>query len=91
MAEKTAWDFVKELPEDEKFEIVTINPSWIIGPVLCGRGFASEKLVIDLVNGKHPGMPKVKMGVVDVREVALAHLKAVQVEGAANQRFILSN
>lgn len=40
--------------------------------------------------GVHPGMPKIKLGVVDVREAAHAHLKAIEVEEAANQRFILS-
>ena len=34
LAEKAAWDFVDKLPEDEKIEIVTINPSFILGPVL---------------------------------------------------------
>jgi len=34
--------------------------------------------------GKNPGMPKVKMSVVDVREVALAHVKAIEVDAAAN-------
>ena len=41
LAEKAAWDYQKELPEDEKFEIVTICPSLIVGPVLCGSGFTS--------------------------------------------------
>ena len=36
LAEKAAWDYVRELPEEEKFEVVTINPSLIIGPALCG-------------------------------------------------------
>ena len=27
-----AWDFVDALPEDEKFEVVTINPSIVLGP-----------------------------------------------------------
>ena len=39
---------------------------------------------------KFPGMPKVMFNFVDVREVANAHLQALKVEEAKNQRFILS-
>lgn len=41
LAEKAAWDYLKELPEDEKFEVVTINPGFIVGPSICGPGFSS--------------------------------------------------
>lgn len=32
LAEKAAWDFVKALPQEEQFEIVTINPGLVLGP-----------------------------------------------------------
>ena len=32
LAEKAAWDFQKKLPEQERFEIVVLNPSMIVGP-----------------------------------------------------------
>jgi len=32
LAEQAAWDFQKSLPENERFELVTINPSMILGP-----------------------------------------------------------
>ena len=38
-----------------------------------------------------PGMPKMVMGIVDVREVALAHLQALKVKEANMNRFILSS
>lgn len=84
LAEKAAWQYIEELPDDEKFEVVTINPALIVGPSLCGPGFTSQKIIADLVNGKYPGLPKITMGIVDVREVAEAHLKALEVEAAAN-------
>lgn len=90
LAEKAAWDFIKELPDDEKFELATICPSFIVGPAICAKGFESERIISDVINGKHPGMPRVKMGMVDVREVADAHVKAIEVESAANQRFMLT-
>lgn len=42
------------------------------------------------MNGEFPGMPKIMMPIVDVRDVALAHLQAIKVEEAKNQRFILN-
>lgn len=43
------------------------------------------------MSGKLPGMPKIMFPIVDVREVAEAHLKALLVPEARNQRFILSS
>ena len=40
---------------------------------------------------KFPGMPKINFPIVDVRDVALAHLRAIEVEEAKNQRFILNS
>ena len=34
MAEKAAWDFVNALPQEEKFEVATINPAFVLGPNL---------------------------------------------------------
>lgn len=43
------------------------------------------------MGGAYPGMPKVQMAIVDVREVALAHLQGLKVPEAKNKRFILSS
>jgi len=57
------------------------------------RGFASGEIIHTLVDGgfNQLGIPRIHMCVVDVREVALAHMNALKIEEAANQRFILSN
>ncbi len=41
LAEKAAWDFLEALPEHEKFELVTINPSLILGPSFIQTDFTS--------------------------------------------------
>ena len=64
---------MKGLPEEEKFELAAINPSFVIGPPICGPGFESQKIIADMVTGKLPGMPLLKFHYVDVRDVALAH------------------
>ena len=39
LAERAAWDFQQSLPEEERFEIVAICPSFVVGPVLIPGGF----------------------------------------------------
>ena len=41
------------------------------------------------MDGAYPGMPVVQFPIVDVREVAFAHLQGIKVPEARNQRFIL--
>jgi nucleoside-diphosphate-sugar epimerase len=41
MAEKAAWDFQASLPEEERFEIVTICPGMVLGPNLNKANFTS--------------------------------------------------
>jgi len=74
LAEKAAWDYLHGLPESERFELVTINPVLILGPSLITGDFSSGKIIMKLLSGKFPGMPKVMMQIVDVRDVAQAHL-----------------
>lgn len=84
MAEKAAWDFIEKLPEDEKFELVTINPSLILGPTFVTADFTSGVIIEKIMSGKLPGVPKIMIPVVDVRECALAHLNGLKFEEAKN-------
>jgi nucleoside-diphosphate-sugar epimerase len=76
LAEKAAWDFLFSLPEEERFELVAINPVFILGPALVPTD-SSPTAVKMLMLGKIPFVPKVMIVVVDVRECALAHLRAL--------------
>eukprot|EP00003_Mantamonas_plastica_P026197 TRINITY_DN5279_c0_g2_i2.p1 TRINITY_DN5279_c0_g2~~TRINITY_DN5279_c0_g2_i2.p1 ORF type:complete len:368 (-),score=123.82 TRINITY_DN5279_c0_g2_i2:703-1806(-) len=83
VAEKFAWDFVKELPEEQKFELVTINPGAVLGPMLSEVFLTSSFTIISaLLDEKYPGYPALKFCLVDVRDVALAHIKAAEIEEA---------
>ena len=90
LAEKAAWDFIEKLPEDEKFEIVTLHPAFISGPHLGSSDFTSAKGIRMMMTGKMPGVPKIQMGISDVRDLAQAHINAVFAEGAKNQRIIVA-
>jgi len=85
IAERAAWDFVAT--EGRALELSVVNPAGIFGPVL-GRDFSSSiELVQRLMTGA-PGCPRLYFGVVDVRDVADLHLRAMTNPGAKGERFI---
>jgi dihydroflavonol-4-reductase len=45
LAEKCAWDFRAALPEEDKFDVITINPGMIFGPAFVGAGFSSGDII----------------------------------------------
>ena len=90
MAEKVAWNFLKELPDGEKFQMTTICPSLVVGkPLHTHAGFTSAEIVMKMFTGDFPIM-NVKFGIVRVEDVSLAHLRAITTPEAAGKRFILS-
>jgi dihydroflavonol-4-reductase len=90
MAERAAWEFLSSLPEDERFELVSINPVFILGPSLVPADTSTQAIKY-LMQGKFPFVPKVMIVVVDIRECALAHLRALTVPGAKGKRFIIGD
>jgi len=85
IAERAAWDFMAA--EGGALELSVVNPSGIFGPVL-GKDFSSSiELVKRLMNGA-PGCPQLYFGVVDVRDVADLHLRAMMDPAAKGERFI---
>lgn len=91
LAEKAAWDFWEALPEAERFELVTILPSFILGPPLRSESSTSIDFCKNVVSGAMKEIPLRGMPIVDVRDCAMSHLLAVKVAAAAGQRFISSN
>ena len=91
LAERTAWDFQKALPEDQKFEIVTINPGFVMGPPLRKESFTSGGFTKRLMEGGMAEISADHFAAVDVRDVAQAHLLGIKNPKAANKRFLLVN
>jgi nucleoside-diphosphate-sugar epimerase len=85
IAERAAWDFMAA--EGGRLELSTINPAGIFGPVLGTDSSSSIELVTRLMRGM-PGCPRVYFGVVDVRDVADLHLRAMTSAAAKGERFI---
>lgn len=90
IAERAAWDLVEELPADRKIELVTLNPGLVLGPVLGADFSTSGEVVRKLMKREMPGCPDVGWAVVDVRDVADAHVAALTAPGAAGKRFVLA-
>lgn len=90
LAERAAWDFVNALPVEERFELVVVIPGLVQGPTLITGEFSSMNYMRMLLMGVMPALPKIMFPIVDVRDVAQAHLNAIKIPEARNQRFILT-
>lgn len=90
LAEQAAWDFIHSAENTRKMEMVAINPPLILGPVPNKNVRTSIELVRTLMLRQVPGVTRIKMAVVDVRDVAAAIILAMQAPEAAGQRFLVS-
>lgn len=70
-------------------ELVTLCPSLLIGPALHDRPFVSGQMLCDFFLNKVPPT-RSKFSYIDVLDVSKAHVLAVKVPEARNQRFILN-
>ena len=89
-AEKAMWNYMDEIDESEKIEVCAINPSFVFGPSLTYDMGASNLLIRGLLVGKLPALAKIQFNVVNVVDVARAHILALKSDNAAGQRFIVS-
>jgi len=77
--------------EGAPLELVTIHPGAVLGPVL-GRDFsASIEIVKKLLEGAVTGVPRFGWPLVDVRDVADLHYRAMLAPGIAGERFLAAN
>ncbi|WP_258561862.1 NAD-dependent epimerase/dehydratase family protein [Chryseobacterium chendengshani] len=90
VAEKSAWEFMEK--EGNGLELSVINPVGIFGPVIGGITSASLDIAISgILNGSMDKTPPFTMGVVDVRDVADIHIKAMLHPAAPGERFIATS
>jgi len=86
LAERAAWDFMRE--EGGSTEFVTILPGAIKGPVLTTENLGSVQIIQRLLQGRPGRVPRIGLWVVDVRDVADLHIRAMIAPEAAGQRFL---
>jgi nucleoside-diphosphate-sugar epimerase len=91
LAEKAAYARADALDDDARYGLVTINPTLVLGPVLAkSHGRSSPALIRDLISGKFPLIPNFHFGVVDVRDVAAAHVRGLE-RADARGRYLLNS
>ena len=86
LAERAAWDFIAT--QGGRLELSVINPVGVFGPVLGPDYSASILIVQRMLDGALPGAPKLYFGVVDVRDVADLHIRAMTHPAAKGERFL---
>jgi dihydroflavonol-4-reductase len=88
LAERAAWDFINSNENKNKMELVAINPPLILGPVPNKDLPTSAEMVSTLMLGQVPGVARMKVGIVDVRDVASALILAMTTLEATGNRFL---
>jgi nucleoside-diphosphate-sugar epimerase len=85
LAERAAWEFIAN---EGNLELSVVNPVAVFGPVL-GPDYSTSVLLLQrLMDGSVPGCPRLYFGVVDVRDVADLHIRAMTHSAANGERFL---
>ncbi|PUB20277.1 nucleoside-diphosphate-sugar epimerase [Promicromonospora sp. AC04] len=86
LAERAAWDFMAGY--DGPTELTTVLPGAVFGPILSAGNLGSVRIVARMVRGDLPGAPRIGLEVVDVRDLADLHVRAMTAPDAAGERFL---
>jgi nucleoside-diphosphate-sugar epimerase len=85
LAEQAAWSFASK----SGLDLAVINPGMIFGPLLGPQCGTSVGLIREMMSGKLKRVPRFGFAVVDVRDVADAHIRAMTCPEASGERFIV--
>ena len=89
LAEKAAWDYMaSEAPE---IALTTINPSMVLGAPLDRNYGTSVSVLERILDAKDPAMPDLAFSIVDVQDVAMMHVKSIDMKAAEGQRYIAAS
>ncbi len=88
LAERAAWDFMAH--EKPQFDLVVINPFLAIGPSHTRAFNTSTQILVDIMTGRYPVVMDLNWGIVDVRDVAAAHIAALENPGAKGRYLCAS-
>ena len=88
-AELTAWNFIKNLPNEKIIKLSIIIPSAVCGPTLSKDIGTSNQFILKLINGTTKGIVNLNIGWTDVRDVAKAHIDTLELDVLDGERIIL--
>ena len=86
LAERAAWAFMETA--NGPTTLTTILPGAVFGPILDTDNLGSVQVIGRLLRGRMPGTPRIGLEVVDVRDIADVHIRAMTSPAAAGQRFL---
>jgi nucleoside-diphosphate-sugar epimerase len=86
IAERAAWDLIKA--SSGATTMATVNPALVLAPILSNDFSDSVQVIQRMLKGNMPGLPRLGFNVVDARDVADLHIRAMTDPKAAGQRFI---
>ncbi|MDT2005037.1 NAD-dependent epimerase/dehydratase family protein [Rhodococcus opacus] len=86
LAERSAWDFMRE--QDGVTELTTVLPGAVFGPVLTSANLGSVGIIQRMISGRMRGVPRIGLEIVDVRDLADIHIRAMTSPAAAGERFL---
>jgi nucleoside-diphosphate-sugar epimerase len=86
LAERAAWDFMQRAAPATQF--TTILPGAVFGPILTAENLGSVQIIQGMLKGKPAALPRLGFWIVDVRDIADLHIRAMTASAAAGQRFI---
>ena len=91
--ERIKLDFLKLqeiIAGDYKLQVVSLCPGFIMGPSLLNISSSSISAVCSIMRKEMPGVAKIMFPVVDVRDVAQAHVEAYRREDVKSERILLT-
>jgi dihydroflavonol-4-reductase len=88
LAERAAWDFVKN--ESPEIALTTINPSLVIGSPLDNKFGSSLAMIDQLIEGTRRMLPDLRVGIVDVKDVARMHVDSIKIDATKGERILAS-
>ena len=86
LAERAAWDFMADYRGPT--ELTTVLPGAVFGPILTASSIGSAGIIGRMVSGAMRGVPRIGLEIVDVRDLADIHVRALTSPEAAGQRFL---
>ena len=90
LAERAAWDFMANdrAAAEGRTTLTTILPVAVFGPVLSPANLGSVSIIQGVLEGRPFRLPRLGFWVVDVRDLADLHIRAMTAPEAAGQRFL---
>lgn len=86
LAERAVWDW--QAADAPDMQITVINPSFVLGAPLDDNFGTSINIIDRLMRGKDPMVPDLGFPIVDVRDIALMHIRAMETPDSIGMRII---